>query len=74
MKSSIFWDVTLVLFSGLQPGVYEDISGGMRKHLASIEMKHRNHLNLEPALVLILTKICPRTEVLACQKQAQSSH
>jgi hypothetical protein len=31
-------------------------------------------LNLEPALILALTKIRPRTEVLACQKQAQSSH
>jgi hypothetical protein len=31
-------------------------------------------LNLEPALILALTKIRPRTEVLECQKQAQSSH
>jgi hypothetical protein len=31
-------------------------------------------LNLEPALILALTKIRPRIEVLACQKQAQSSH
>jgi hypothetical protein len=29
---------------------------------------------LEPALILALTKIRPRIEVLACQKQAQSSH
>jgi hypothetical protein len=28
-------------------------------------------LNLEPALILALTKIRPRIEVLACQKQAQ---
>jgi hypothetical protein len=42
-----------------------------RTHLASIKTKQRNRLNLEPALVLALTKIRPRTEVLACQKQAQ---
>jgi hypothetical protein len=29
---------------------------------------------LEPNLILALTKIRPRIEVLACQKQAQSSH
>jgi hypothetical protein len=29
---------------------------------------------LEPALILGLKKIRPRIEVLACQKQAQSSH
>jgi hypothetical protein len=29
---------------------------------------------LEPALILALTRIHPRIEVLACQKQAQSSH
>jgi hypothetical protein len=34
----------------------------------------RSRLNLEPALILALTKIRPRIEVLACQKQAQSSH
>jgi hypothetical protein len=28
----------------------------------------------EPALILALVKIRPRFEVLACQKQAQSSH
>jgi hypothetical protein len=33
-----------------------------------------NRSNLEPVLILALTKIRPRTEVLACQKQAQSSH
>jgi hypothetical protein len=34
----------------------------------------RNRLDIEPALILTLTKIRPRTEVMACQKQAQSSH
>jgi hypothetical protein len=34
----------------------------------------RNRLNLERALVLALTKIRPRNEVLARQQQAQSSH
>jgi hypothetical protein len=42
--------------------------------LISIKMKHRNRLNPEPNLILTLMKICPRIEVLACQKQAQSSH
>jgi hypothetical protein len=46
---------------------------GTRRHLTSITTKHRNRLNIEPALILTLTKIRPRTEVLACQKQAQSS-
>jgi hypothetical protein len=45
--------------SGLQPGAREIIL--------------RNRLNLEPALILTFTKIRPRAEVLACQKQAQSS-
>jgi hypothetical protein len=48
--------------------------GRTRKHLTSIKPKHRKRLNLEPALIFALTKIRPRTEVLACQKQAQSSH
>jgi hypothetical protein len=48
--------------------------GGARKHLTSIKMKHRNRSNLEPALILTLKKIRPPIEVLACQKQAQSSH
>jgi hypothetical protein len=42
--------------------------------MTSIKMKHRNLLNLEQALILALTKIRPQIEVLACQKQAQSSH
>jgi hypothetical protein len=45
-----------------------------RSHLTPIKTKHRNRLNLEPALILALTKIRPRIEVLACQKHAQSSH
>jgi hypothetical protein len=52
----------IVYSSGLQPGalvppgVREDISGGRRKYLTSIKMKHRESLNLEPALILALTK------------------
>jgi hypothetical protein len=42
--------------------------------LTSIKTKHRNRLNPEPALILALTMIRPRIEVLVCQKQAQSSH
>jgi hypothetical protein len=47
---------------------------GMRKRLTSTKTKHRNHLNLEPTLILALTMIRPRIEVLECQKQAQLSH
>jgi hypothetical protein len=46
----------------------------MQKHLSSIEIKHKNCLNLEPALIFVVMKIHPPAEVLACQKQAQSSH
>jgi hypothetical protein len=45
-----------------------------RKHLTADLTKHRNCLNLEPALILTLTKIRPPIEVLTYQKQAQSSH
>jgi hypothetical protein len=44
-----------------------------RKHLASFKTKHRNRLNLEPDVILALTNIGTRIEVLACQKRAQSS-
>jgi hypothetical protein len=44
------------------------------KNEESIETKHGNRLNVGPALILALTKIRPRIEVLACQEQAQSSH
>jgi hypothetical protein len=51
-------------------------SWGTRTHLTltSIKTKHRNRLNLEPALIFAPTKIRPRIEVLACRKLAQSSH
>jgi hypothetical protein len=54
--------------------VREDIFMGKGKHLKPIEMKDRNRLKFEPALVLVVTKISPRIEELACQKQAQPSH
>jgi hypothetical protein len=65
--------------SGLQPGVRvpprggrsENILWSTRKH---IKTKHRNRLNLEPAMILALKKIGPRTDMLACQKQTQSYH
>jgi hypothetical protein len=53
-------DVLGLQNSGLQPGVRENIL--------------RNSLNLEPALILALTKIHPRIEVPASQKRTQSSH
>jgi hypothetical protein len=67
-------------YRGLQPETHipprgrEDISGGTRKHLTSIKMKHSNRLNLEPSLILALTEIRPRIGVMACQKQGHSSH
>jgi hypothetical protein len=48
-----------------RPGVREDVLEVTRTHYTE---------PLEPALILALTKIRPRIEVLACQKQAQSSH
>jgi hypothetical protein len=47
---------------------------GTRKHLTSNKTKHRDRLNLEPALILALRKIRPRIEALTCQEQAQWSH
>jgi hypothetical protein len=59
--------------NGLPSAVLEDILGVTTKYLTSIKTKHRNPLTLGPALILTLMKILPRIEVLACQKQAQSS-
>jgi hypothetical protein len=76
------------LSPGTEPNVTTSVSSGrrntgvregsgiqlwVRKNILSIITKHRNRLNLEPALILALAKIRPRTEVLACQTQAQSS-
>jgi hypothetical protein len=61
------WDLWFSTWGMLTPR-------GTRKHVTSIKTKNRNRLNLEPVLILALTKIRPRIEVLACQKQAQSSH
>jgi hypothetical protein len=49
--------------SGMQPGVRENALN-----------QNKTQEQFEPALILTLTKIRPRIEVLACQKQAQSSH
>jgi hypothetical protein len=49
--------------SGLEPGVLVPL--GVCENIL------RNSLNLEPALILTLTKILPRIEVLAFEKQAQ---
>jgi hypothetical protein len=48
--------------SGLQPGVRENI------------LHQSKRMNLKPVLILALTKIRPRTEVVQRQKQAQPSH
>jgi hypothetical protein len=70
----------LWIIDGLQlvirvpPGLHEDILASTLKHLTSIEMKLRNRLKLEPALILAPTKNRPPIAVLECQKQAQSSH
>jgi hypothetical protein len=52
--------------NGLETGLP---TGGRRKHITSIKMKHRSHLNLEPDLILALTKIRARIKQLACQEQ-----
>jgi hypothetical protein len=86
--SGFFWvgqeplvnSLTMVYNSGLKPGVSvppgvrEDILWGRRKYLTSIKTKHRNHVSLEPVLILALCKIRLRIDVLTCQKQAQSSY
>jgi hypothetical protein len=46
----------------MPPVVREEILGGMRKYLTLNKTKYRNILSLEPALILTLTKIYPRTE------------
>jgi hypothetical protein len=61
-------------FKTLVLGAGRGILGDVRKHVTLIKTKQRTRLNLEPALILTLTKIRPRTEVLACQKHAHSSH
>jgi hypothetical protein len=68
--------VASVYSSGFKPGirvpplVQKNILGDSRKHLTSIKTKHRNRVDLEPTLILALTMIRLRIEVLACQKQA----
>jgi hypothetical protein len=47
---------------------------GTRMLPTSIKTRDRNRLIFELALILALTKIRPRIEVLACQNQAQSSY
>jgi hypothetical protein len=47
----------------------------VRKNILIKSKRHKGSLrHLEPGLILTLTKIHPRIEVLACRKQAQSSH
>jgi hypothetical protein len=60
--------------SGLQPGVCEDFWAVREKHLKTIKMKRWDRLQREPAMTLALTNIHSRSEVLARQEQAQSSH
>jgi hypothetical protein len=47
---------------------------GPRKHLSSIKTKLSNRLNLESVMIFAFTKIRPRIDVLACQKQTRLSH
>jgi hypothetical protein len=41
------------------PGINRRILGDTRRNLTSIKTKHGNRLNLEPALILALTKFRP---------------
>jgi hypothetical protein len=53
-------------------GVHED---DLRVYAKSLYInQHETHDPLEAALILALTKIRPPIELLASQKQAQSSH
>jgi hypothetical protein len=45
------------------------LTWGTRRHVTSIKTKHRKPLNREPSLVLALTKIRPRIEVLAIRNK-----
>jgi hypothetical protein len=60
--------VVLKLGYACPGGLKEDNLRETRKHLTSIKTKHKKRLNLEPTLILALTKIRSRTEVLAYQK------
>jgi hypothetical protein len=60
--------------SGLQSGVRVENFGVGENILLQSKRNTGTCLNLQPALILALTKIRPGIEVLACQKQAQSSH
>jgi hypothetical protein len=51
-----------------------DLQSGVRVPSEVRKSISWNRLNLEPALILALTKIRPRIEALACQKQAHLSH
>jgi hypothetical protein len=52
---------------------YAKRSLGVRENII-LQSKHRDRFNLEPALILALTKIRHRIELLACQKQVPLSH
>jgi hypothetical protein len=70
-----FYGTVIFKLGYAYPRWYAKTSQGVRENiLTSIKTKDRNRLNLEPALILEFTKIRPRIEVLARQKQAQSSH
>jgi hypothetical protein len=59
--------------SGAQHGLR--VTPKVRKNiLHRSKAEHMNRLNLEPALILAFTKIRLRIELLAYQKQTQSSH
>jgi hypothetical protein len=65
--NTLIWATAALYSYDIHCGVRSS-SCDTRRHLTSIRTKHRNRLNLEPALILALTKIRPRIEVLACQK------
>jgi hypothetical protein len=76
----LYFVTFLSLHCGVLPGIRVH-PRRMRRHLRGYaktfyinQNKQSNRLKLEPALILTLTNILPRIEVLACHKQVQSSH
>jgi hypothetical protein len=68
----VFYVSSMVYNSSLQPGLF--IPRGYAKTSYINQNATKKQLELWPVITLALMKIRPRTEMLACQKQAQSSH
>jgi hypothetical protein len=74
VSTTIGFIITIIIVSlDSSVGIVMGCSGPQRKVRVPSRVREnilRNRLNLEPALILVLTKIRPRIEVLTNQKQA----